>query len=240
MALDQEITGHLNDITAGMDTLRGLGQQIIDQVNELGGLIVIDALIIRGWAEDVRDSLTSFLDRAAVEIQHGTPVVSMVTTAFRWVQEVKEPVATTRNTVGNLDLDLFNWSGPARGAYDHVRTLQSNAYDASSTNADSIGAWLIRVAQANVTFLSTLAKAVTGLIGGFTSAVLKGITAVNVIGLLQELSGLVGSAVETGLNAAIDTALRAFSEIADEFEAERILANTGALPDGHWPEAVVG
>jgi hypothetical protein len=181
------------------------------------------------------------MEKVTYAIDHQVPVLSLISTSFRWVEQVKTPVSDlSLAAVQPASYELANWLGPVASSYSTIAGQQKGAVDDAVAKAEFISQWLFKIAKANVDFAVQLAKTVTSVAGKLTQAAVDATTVIDIPWAIDKLSDSVGKVVEDGLNDMISIATRFVDAVGNARDIAGQVGDHTKLPGGRWPEAVRG
>ncbi|MEH0828822.1 MULTISPECIES: hypothetical protein [unclassified Micromonospora] len=234
MAFDQ--------IRSGIDTAVGKFNEIVDQVKEWKWLLGPAALWwIKHNLDATRSALNAVLDHVDRALEHQLPVLSLINTSFRWVNDVKRPVSDLSFvTTEPVDENLAKWTGDAASAYNAKAVKQKAAIDESVLKSEFISQWLFKIAKANVDYAVELAKIVTGLAGKLVQAAAEATTVIDLPWAISTLAESVGDSVTAGLNTLLTIAQRFVDALGNVRDIATQVGDYSKLPGGQWPQAVRG
>jgi hypothetical protein len=197
------------------------------------------------WIKDnlqhVKEALRKAADKVEYANQHYMPVIGLMLTGDKWVDEVETPVSNMSSITAapkHDNEDLVKWTGDAATAYNAKEAAQKGAIDDTAIKANFISKWLFTVAQTNVDYAATLAKMVTDIVGKLIQAAADATSAIDLPWAIDELAKVVGKIVEDGLNALILNVQAFTKSLGDRRDINASAGDHTKLPDGHWPVAV--
>ncbi|WP_246158416.1 hypothetical protein [Catellatospora sichuanensis] len=230
------------EIRTGLDKAIDEFNKIVDQVKDWAWLLGGAALWwIKNNLDAVRDGLQKIMDRVRYAFDHELPVLSLITTSFKWVHQVKGPVSELSfATTEPRNENLAKWTGDAAGAYRDKAGKQKAAVDETVAKAEFISQWLFKIAQANVDYAVELAKIVTGLAGKLTQAAVDATTVIDIPWAIDTLAESAGDLVEDGLNNLLSIGERFVDALGNVRDLATQVGDHSKLPGGRWPEAVRG
>jgi hypothetical protein len=231
-----------DDVSAGVKVIVDKFNAIVHTVNEWRWMLGFAAMWwIRDKLDDVERLIKTVLDKVDHAIDHQLPVLSLISTSFRWIEQVKTPVSDlSLKVVQPASLELANWTGPAASTYTTMAGQQKAAVDDTVTKAEFISTWLFKIAKANVDFAVQLAKTVTAVAGKLTQAAVDATTVIDIPWAIDKLSDSVGKIVEDGLNDMVSIASRFVDAVGNVRDIAGQVGDHSKLPGGRWPEAVRG
>jgi hypothetical protein len=194
---------------------------------------------VRHSLEIVRKAIQSILDKVKFATEHDLPVLSLITTSFKWVNDVKAPVSDLSSSIlPPQNPNLGKWTGDAASIYNIKATQQKNAVDDTVIKAEFISQWLFKIAKSNVDYAAELAKVVTKLAGLLTQAAVDAGSIIDLPLVMEKLSTSVGTLVEDSLNILITIGQRFIDTLGDVRDLAAQQDDHSKLPMGKWPEAV--
>ncbi|GID96295.1 hypothetical protein ACFQFC_08835 [Amorphoplanes digitatis] len=215
-------------------TLSDLGK-----VSWLGGLGGIAAAHFYG--DKVHDAMER-LKKAVVEVlalvkkilDEGIPVFSLITRAFDWLDRVHAPVTAMSDTAAQYTINVNNWDGPAKRAYDQRVPIQVKAIDGLAAAGGDMASWLAELAAANAAYIVSLFKPLFDIAGALGAAI---VDAATVVGALEAI-GKSGELVQIAVNAmyeGLENGVNHVTEVVNKMvDAKKV---TGELGDS-WPQMV--
>ncbi|HEX5596381.1 MAG TPA: hypothetical protein VFX61_10240 [Micromonosporaceae bacterium] len=239
---EEPFNSALEQIQIGIDQCVEKFNELVAQVNEWRWLLGPIALWwIKGKLQSVRDGLQVIIDKVKYALDHQIPVLSLITTSFRWVREVKTPASDLSfMTTEPADENLAKWTGDAASAYHSKAGKQKAAVDETVVKAEFISQWLFKIAKANVDYAVELAKIVTGLAGKLTQAAIDAATVIDIPWAIDTLAKMVGDLVTAGLNQLLTIGERFVDALGNVRDIATQVGDHSKLPGGNWPEAVRG
>lgn len=241
---DIQYAAPLNDafqqISDGMDTIVAKFSQTIDNVNRVRWMLGITA---QWWIShrlgEVRDELNKIIEVVEYAAEHQLPVLSLISTSFNWVHDVKTPISDLSfQTTEPANENMYKWSGDAATAYNTKAGGQKAAVDETVVKAEFISQWLFAIAKENVDYAAGLATIVTDLAGDFTQAAANTATVIGIPWAIDTLAESTGKLVTAGLNNLIDIGQRFIDAVGDVRDIATQVGDHTRLPDGAWPQAV--
>jgi hypothetical protein len=191
--------------------------------------------------DDVRRGLDAIIGKVNHAVDHQLPVLSLISTSFSWVHDVKTPVSELSfRTTEPANENLYEWTGAAATAYNAKAGKQKAAIDETVVKAEFISGWLFGIAKENVAYAVELAKIVTDLAGKLTQAALDTASVIDIPFAIDTLAKSVGSLVTAGLNNLLTIGERLVDAIGDVRDLATQVGDHSKLPGGLWPEAVRG
>jgi hypothetical protein len=188
---------------------------------------------------EVRSALEAVVERVEYAVQHQMPVLSLISTSFRWVNEVKSPVsALSFATTEPANENLYKWTGDTASAYNAKAAKQKAAVDEVVVKAEFISQWLFGIAKANVDYAVKLAEIVTDLAGKFAQAAAEASTVIDLPWAISTLAQSVGDLVTEGLNTLLTIGQRFVDALGNVRDIATQVGDHSKLPGGQWPEAV--
>ncbi|MEU8076491.1 hypothetical protein AB0B31_13685 [Catellatospora citrea] len=230
------------EIRTGLDRAVEEFNKIVEQVKDWAWLLGGAALWwIKSNLDAVRDGLQKIMDRARYAFDHEIPVLSLITTSFTWVDQVKGPVSELSfTTTEPRDQNLGKWTGDTAASYRDKAAKQKAAVDETVAKAEFISQWLFKIAQANVDYAVELAKVVTGLVGKLIQAGATATTVIDIPWAIDTLAESVGDLIEDGLNNMLTVGERFVAALGNVRDLATQVGDHSKLPGGRWPEAVRG
>lgn len=216
--------------------------KIVDEVKHWAWLLGGAALWwIKNNLDAVREGLQKIIDRVRYAFAHELPVLSLITTSFSWVNEVKGPVSELSfTTTEPRDENLAKWTGDAASSYRDKANKQKAAVDETVAKAEFISQWLFKIAQANVDYAVELAKIVTSLAGKLTQAAITATTVIDIPWAIDTLAKSTGDLVTAGLDNLLSIGDRFVDALGNVRDLATQVGDHSKLPGGRWPEAVRG
>ncbi|GAA1363873.1 hypothetical protein [Catellatospora chokoriensis] len=229
-------------IRTGLDRAVEEFNKIVEQVKDWAWLLGGAALWwIKNNLDAVREGLQKIMDRARYAFDHELPVLSLITTSFTWVDQVKGPVSELSfTTTEPRDQNLAKWTGDTAASYRDKAAKQKAAVDETVAKAEFISQWLFKIAQANVDYAVELAKVVTGLVGKLIQAGVAATTVIDIPWAIDTLAESIGDLIEDGLNNLLTVGGRFVAALGDVRDLATQVGDHSKLPGGRWPEAVRG
>lgn len=215
---------------------------LVDTIIDWGWLLGAPVLLyIKKKLDSAREKLIEVLDRVNYALEHQVPVLSLISTSFRWVGDVKTPVsglsfATTEPSNENF----AKWSGDAAGAHSAKMGKQKAAVDETVVKSEFISQWLFNIAKANVDYAVELAKIVTGLAGKFAQAAIEAGSVIDIPWAVSTLAKSVGDLVTAGLDNLLTIGQRFIDALGNVRDIATQVGDHSNLPGGAWPHAVRG
>jgi hypothetical protein len=205
----------------------------------LGGLGGVAAA--RYYGDKVHDAMTRLknavegvLDLVKKILDESIPVFSLITRAFDWLNEVHAPVTAMSDTAAMYTINVNNWSGPAKKAYDQRVPIQTKAIDTLAGAGGELAGWLSELAAANAAYIVSLFKPLFDIGGALAAAI---VDAATIVGALEAI-GKGAELVQIAVNAmyeALENGVNHVTEVINKMvDAKKI---TGELGDS-WPEMV--
>lgn len=165
-------------------------QKVLDEIsNTIAKLRMLPAISAAIW-----QPVVEWLGEAAAEVgsflkdllQGIAAPVMFFTYAWRWIEDIGNPAATTEAnispTAGNLPVfrNLDVWTGSAGDAYRHAVATQTTAANVVSSRAWYVAATLGTLAAAGLAFYAALVKIGVELAAGITAATATTVATVGV------------------------------------------------------------
>jgi phage-related minor tail protein len=197
------------------------------------------------WISDALKTIRAGLDKIVKLVQyaveHHTPVVSLVIQSFNWQDHVQKDISAMVISVEkSADPNLAYWEGVAATEYRNRAKTQREAVEAiagQGGKADAISAWLMKIAQLNVEFMTELVGIAADFLGEFVSAAIEAATVVEIPFAVNDLAGALGGLVTNAINRLADIANRLMETFSNIRDAKGMM-NDSRLPNGQWPQAV--
>jgi hypothetical protein len=221
-----------------IDTVNGTLSRM-GKVKWLGGLAGIAAAELYG--DKVHDALERL--KAEVEkvlelvkkiLDEAVPVISLITRAFDWLGSVHGPVSAMSDTAAQYTINLNNWSGAAKQAYDQRVPIQVKGIDGFAEAAGEMAGWLSDLAAANASDIVSLFKPLFDIAGALGAAL---VDAATIVGALEAI-GKSGELVQIAVNAmyeALDQAVQhVMGVIGKMVDAKKVMGDLG----DEWPQMV--
>ncbi|MGO1053029.1 hypothetical protein [Crossiella sp. CA198] len=230
--LANEATKLLVDkFNAGLDNINN-NPLIYLAPNFMTGLIV--------KVDELRGYVAKFLKAMQEFTKHHFPIVSLIQAGFDWLIMIQKPVSDMETKVKDpVDRNLDRWTGPTATSYQKVVVApQAKALGDAHSKAFAIAEWLIKVAQANIEFLSKYAEKIGELASKFVAALVTASTIVGALEALGKAGEFAGTLVKSAISVFADTAKYYGSAIGFMHTAVSIQNNLAAYPNGAWPQAV--
>lgn len=230
------------EIRTGMTKAIEEFNKIVDQVQHWAWLLGGAALWwIKNNLDAVREGLEKIIDRVRYAFAHEYPVLSLITTSFHWVHQVKGPVSELSFAITDpRDENLAKWTGDAANSYRDKAAKQKAAVDETVAKAEFISQWLFTIAQANVDYAVELAKIVTALAGKLVQAAADATTVIDIPWAIDTLAESTGDLVTAGLNNLLTVGDRFVDALGNVRDLATQVGDHSKLPGGRWPEAVRG
>lgn len=245
-ASDVEYTGPFN---AAFDEIRRGVRTAIEGFNDIVATVQKWAwtlgLATMWWVKNsldkARDALNTIIEKVNHAFDHQLPVLSLISTSFGWIREVKTPVSELSfATTEPRNENLAKWTGDAASSYNAKAGKQKAAVDEAVVKAEFISQWLFKIAKANVDFAVSLAKIVTDVAGKMTQAAVDATTVIDIPWAIDALADSVGTLVKEGLNTLISIGQRFVEAVGNVRDLATQVGDHSKLPAGRWPEAVRG
>ncbi|BCJ50711.1 hypothetical protein Asp14428_21860 [Actinoplanes sp. NBRC 14428] len=218
----------VNGTLSKMGKLKWLGGPAAIAAAEIYGDKVHDAMErLKAEVERILELVKKILDEAV-------PVVSLITRAFDWLAEVHAPVTGMSDTAAQYTINLNNWSGPAKQAYDQRVPIQVKGIDGFAGAAGELAGWLSDLAAANASYILSLFKPLFDIGGALGAALVDAATIVGALEAIGKSGELVQIAV-TAMYEALDQAVQhVMGVIGKMVDAKKVM---GELGDS-WPQMV--
>lgn len=215
-------------------TLSDLGN-----VSWLGGLGGIAAARYYGnkvhnAMERLKKAVEEVLRLVKKILDEGIPVISLITRAFDWLEQVHAPVTAMSDTAAQYTINVNNWSGPAKRAYDQRVPIQTKAIDTLATAGGDMASWLADLAAANAAYIVSLFKPLFDIAGALGAALVDAATVVGALEAIGKTGELVQIAVDAMYEALANAVDHVTGVINKMVDAKKI---TGELGDS-WPQMV--
>jgi hypothetical protein len=215
-------------------TLSDLGK-----VSWLGGLGGVGAAQfyggkVRDATEGLKTTVEDVLRLVKKILDEGIPVLSLITRAFDWLDQVHAPVTALSDTAAMYTINVNNWSGPAKTAYSQRVPIQTKAIDTLAAAGGEMASWLADLAAANAAYIVSMFKPLFDIAGALGAAIVDAATivgALEAIGKTGELVQIAVAAMYEALANAVDHVTGVINKMVD---AKKI---TGELGDS-WPQMV--
>lgn len=234
MALDAIREG----ITSAVDAYNGLVEKVRDWAWMLGAAALY---WIKTNLDSARAVLATLVEKAKYAADHQLPVVSLITTSYRWVNQVKTPVSGLSFQVTEpANEELAKWTGDASRSYQAKAVAQRAAVDETVVKAEFISQWLFKIAKANVEYAVELAKVVTTFAGHCVDALVEAAGVVTIPWAVDTLGDAAGMLVERGMNNLLSVGQRFVDALGNVRDLGSQVGDHSRLPSGAWPEAVRG
>jgi phage-related minor tail protein len=189
---------------------------------------------IRHAMEELRNIIKRLLEAVKKILDGALPVLSLVTRAFDWVNLVSAPVNEIKGTAATHVINLANWGGPARTAYDNRLPQQTEGIATYADAASEIGSWLVELASAAAAYLVALVKPLFDIAGTLGAAAVDAGSvagALEAIGKCAELVQVAATTMWEQLDAAVNVGMTVVQKLVNE---KQILAKLGS----GWPQMV--
>jgi|GEM_PF-1851315 len=194
---------------------------------------------IHDRSQQVRGHLETVLDRVDHAVDHQLPVLSLISTSFRWLDEVRTPVSELSfQVVDPLDQNLHRWTGEAATAYQSKLGHQQRAVDETVVKTEFVSQWLFGVARSNIEYAVELARVVTELAGHLAQAAVDTAAVINIPWAIDALAEAVGDLVTASLDNLLAIGERFVGSIGEKRDLAAQAGDHSRLPDGSWPQAV--
>jgi hypothetical protein len=215
---------------------------IVGKVRKWAWLLGPAALLwIKHCLDKVRKAIEEIKEKIKYALQHQAPVVALMVTSFRWVNDVRTPVSELSFPCTKPQNDnLYKWSGDAAASYNAKAAQQKGAVDDCVAKAEFISQWLFKIAKSNVDFAVKLAEIVTGLAGKVVAAEVDALGVVTIVFSVDALANAVGDLITKGLNVLLTIGQRLVEELGAVRDLASQAGDHSKLPSGRWPEAVRG
>ena len=196
-------------------------------------------LVLKNQLDTMKKGIDQLVKLVKYAVEHHLPVLSLIVQSFRWITQVQTPVSDLSSKVAEpANPDLAYWDGAGAGEYRRRVGLQQDAVVEVTSRAAFISEWLMKIATANVHYVTELAKTAVDVLSKFVVVVVEGATVVGIAFALDKLAEGVGEAIAEGVKLLVG--------LGDEFMAvvgnvRDIVAQVGdhrKLPGGKWPQAV--
>ncbi|BFU46279.1 hypothetical protein [Krasilnikovia sp. MM14-A1004] len=221
-----------------IDTVNGTLSRMDDWswIGGLGGMFVSDMYgdKVRDAMQRLRTEVEKVLAVVKKVLDEAVPVISLITRAFDWLEKVQAPVAGMSDTAAQYIVNLNNWSGPAKQAYDQRVPIQVKAVDGLAGAAADTATWLSDLAAANALYILSMFKPLFDIGGALAAAVVDAATiagALEAIGKGGELVQIAVSAMYEALEKALEHVTTVINKMVD---AKKVM---GELGDS-WPQMV--
>ncbi len=245
-ASDAEYTGPFN---TAFDQIRENIKSAIDSFNK-----IVDSANHWSWAfglaawwwikhclGNVKDGLDKIIEKVNHAVEHQMPVLSLITTSFDWVHQVKTPVSELSfATTEPRDENMTKWTGDAATAYNNKAGKQKAAVDETVTKSEFISQWLFKIAKSNVDYMVSLSKIVTDIAGKLAQAAVDATTVIDIPWAIDKLSDSIGTLVKGGLDTLVAIGQRFVEALGNVRDLATQVGDHSKLPTGLWPEAVRG
>jgi phage-related protein len=177
-------------------------------------------------------------------IEGSVPILSLINAAFRWVTEVTPVVSClaglTQQSGDDKDRNsaFVFWTGASRDVYNQGLWNQKVALESTGNTCDRIGSWLIDIADKNVTFIFDLIQPLKDFITDILTAVEEAATVFGVFEAIGDACRAI-SKLATSLYDCVKAVIKnLMSVLVNDVEAETLLNNNSAYPNGKWPQMV--
>jgi phage-related protein len=172
-------------------------------------------------------------------VEHHVPVVSLVVQSFRWLTEVQSPISDLSAPVMEArNPDLEYWSGTGASVYWKKMSAQQGAINAVTAKAAYISEWLMKIATANVTFMTELAGTVIDILSKFVTISLDTLSIVAIPEAVGVLAKEVGNILAEGVKRMVGTADTFMKALSDARDIVSEVGDHTKLSGGKWPQAV--
>ncbi|SDT56019.1 hypothetical protein [Actinoplanes derwentensis] len=189
---------------------------------------------VQSTMDRLRESVHEILDFVETVLDGAIPVFSLIDRAFGWLNVVQAPVSAMSDTAGQYVINLNNWSGSARKAYDQRVPIQVKNIDGLSQAGGEMASWLGELVAVNASYIWMLVKPLFDIGGAILAAVAEAATVVGAFHALGKCAELIEIAVQS-MWEQIDAALAQLTALINKMlEAKKI---TGSLGDS-WPDMV--
>ncbi|MGA3489290.1 hypothetical protein ACK8GG_14900 [Micromonosporaceae bacterium DT55] len=229
-------------INSGAEAAVEAFDDLVNRVRKWSVLLGIPVVLyLKNRLDSARDGLNEVLDRVKHALDHQTPVLSLISTSFQWVTDVKTPVSgLSFATTEPSNQNFAKWSGDAASAHSAKMAKQKAAVDETVVKSEFISQWLFNIAKANVDYAVELAKIVTGLAGKFTQAAVEAGSVIDIPWAVSTLAKSVGDLVTAGLNTLLSIGQRFVDALGNVRDIATQVGDHSKLPGGAWPHAVRG
>ncbi|MFI6096237.1 hypothetical protein ACIA8G_11815 [Lentzea sp. NPDC051213] len=208
----------------------------IHHVNEWRNVLYLKMDVIHRFLEMVREALRKLEALAQTAWRHHMPVASLLVQSFNWIRDVHNPVVGFHHPKSNL---AHEWEGKAADAYWEKVTAQNEATKAVAHKADEVSKFLMDIATANVTYMTTLVKMATKFAAKFVEVACETVGVLTIPDAIKQLAAGIGALTEEYLGLMAEGAKRIVETCAKLRTLMTLMADT-SLPGGQWPQAVTG
>lgn len=245
---------------SGTDELSGPFNTAFDQIREgFHGVVenfnkIIEKINHWAWAfgaaawlwikhsiSRVRELMDTIKEKVEYAFQHQFPVLSLITTSFMWVTDVKKPVSELSFPIKEPeDQNFAKWTGDAASYYGSKADKQKAAVDESVLKSEFVSQWLFKIAKSNVDFIVSLAKVVTKFLKDIIVAAEKAGTVIDIPFAINTLADSSGDLLKETLDLAATIGQRFVEALGNVRDLATQVGDHSKLPGGNWPEAVRG
>jgi hypothetical protein len=216
------------------DTMSSLGR--LSLLTGLGGVAAAQIYVhkVHDALERLKKAVEDVLRLVKKILDEGIPVLSLISRAFDWLDQVHAPVTALSDTAATYKINVNNWSGPAKMAYDQRVPIQVKAIDGLAGAGGDMASWLADLAAANAAYIVSLFKPLFDIAGALGAALVDAATflgALEAIGKSGEVVQIAVSAMYEALENAVNHVTGVINKMVDAKKA------TGALGDS-WPQMV--
>lgn len=189
---------------------------------------------IRAAMEKLKKAVEDVLRLVKKILDEGIPVISLIGRAFDWLDTVQAPVNSMSDTAAQYTINLNNWSGPVKTAYDQRVPIQTKAIDALGSAGGEMASWLADLAAANAAYIVSLFKPLFDIGGALGAALVDAATivgALEAIGKSGELVQIAVSAMYEALENGVNHVTGVINKMVD---AKKVVGDLG----DSWPQMV--
>lgn len=186
----------------------------------------------------IRKELDRLVQLVRTALENRTPIVSLIIQAFNWLDDVKHPM-TGRTHQPTATALAAEWEGKAATAYQTRVTAQNDAIIAVAGKAQSVSDWLVEIAQLNINYMTGLLKIVTDFLAALTAAAIETAAVLTIPAAIERCAGAIGTVVGQQLSYLVESGQRMVEAFAKVHKLKSQESDV-KLPNGRWPEAVIG
>jgi hypothetical protein len=237
----------VKEIEDGFQKAQDKFREIIDRLNSWKIRIALGALgpAVLWYIKSQLQKLAEGLQRLAKFVQevlkHHTPIISLIVQSFEWTNKIKGPNSNlSLETTKPASDNLYNWTGPAKIAYNDKAGIMKAAVDEITARAEFMSKWLFTVTKTNVEYVKKLAEIITFLVGKIVDAVAKAGSVIGLPLLGQTIGDAAGGITEKSLNVLLQMGANLIAALGDVRDVSGAIQDNSKLPNGSWPQVVRG
>jgi hypothetical protein len=184
--------------------------------------------------EDIKKKVEEVLAKVREILDKGIPVFSLINKAFDWLNTVHAPVTAMSDTAAQFTINLNNWDGPAKRAYDQRVPIQVKAIDGLAGAGGEMASWLSDLAAANAAYIVSMFKPLFDMAAIIVAAIVDAGTIAGALEALGKCGELVGQAISSLYDLLANGVDHVTGVINKMVDAKKV---TGELGDS-WPQMV--